>query len=70
MVDVKGKLVEVSNRPFIPFFKNNVQVAPIGHISTLESEDVNVDEEEADEDEVRDTNLLWYINGLFEEEET
>jgi hypothetical protein len=67
IVDVKGKLVEVSNKPFKPFFKKNPQIPPGGQTS----EGVNVDEEEGeDNEEVQDTNLFWDINGIFYEDDT
>jgi hypothetical protein len=30
IVDVKGKVDEVSNKPFRPFFKKNTQIPPGG----------------------------------------
>jgi hypothetical protein len=67
IVDVKGKLDEVSSKPFRPFFKKNPQIPPGGQTS----EGVNVDEEEGeDEEEVQDTNLFWDINGIFDEDDT
>jgi hypothetical protein len=67
IVDVKGKLVEVSNKPFRPFFKRNPQIPPGGQTS----EGVNVDEEEGeDNEEVKDTNVFWDINGIFYEDDT
>jgi hypothetical protein len=67
IVDVKGKLVEVLNKPFRPFFKRNPQIPPSGQTS----EGVNVDEEEGeDNEEVKDTNVFWDINGIFYEDDT
>jgi len=68
MVDVKGKLVEVSKRPFRPFFKRNVKTPPGGQISVVESEEIKADEEEVEEEEeLQDTNVFWDINGAFKE---
>jgi hypothetical protein len=58
MVDVKGKIVEVSNRPFRPFVKKNMKIPPGSHISTLKREEVNEDEEEPNEGEIQDTNIF------------
>jgi hypothetical protein len=66
IVDVKGKLVEVSNKPFRPFFKKNPQIPHGGQTS----EGVNANEEEGeDNEEVKDTNVFWDINGIFDEDE-
>jgi hypothetical protein len=55
IVDVKGKIVEVSNKSFKLFFKKNPHIPPNGKTS----EGFNVEEEEGeDNEEVQDTNLF------------
>ena len=47
IVDIRGKLIEVSNKPFRHFLKKNPQIPPGGQ--TLER--VNVNEEEGEDNE-------------------
>jgi hypothetical protein len=70
MVDIKGNLLEVSNRSFRPFVKTNMKIPFGSHIYTLKSQEVNEYEEEANGDEIQDTNIFLDINGIFYVEET